>query len=250
MKLMERIYLVGSGLVGFSLTDDFDCHVYAVDCGGGAWALIDAGAGRDVAAIMEVMRQDGLDPAGVSTILLTHQHADHSGGAAALCDALGGRPRVLASPHAAALVTAGDEAALSLPAARAAGIYPPEYRYRACAAEGSLTDGATVRVGETVFQVLDTPGHCRGHISLLADLGGRRVLFAGDAIFSGGQILLQNIPDCSIWEYGQTIERLASLSFETLLPGHLAPVMRNGPRHVALARSSFVDRLMPPRNIL
>ncbi len=249
MKLMGGIYLVGSGLTGLGLTDSFDCHVYMVDCGGGEYSLIDSGAGRDVAAILAIMREDGLDPDAVSTILLTHQHADHSGGAAALCEALGRVPRVLASPHAADLVTRGDEQALSLPAARAAGIYPPEYRYRACAAEGLLVGGTTLQVGNIAFQVIDTPGHCRGHVSLLVARNGKLVLFGGDAIFAGGQILLQNIPDCSIWEYGQTIERLAALSIDTLLPGHLAPAMRDARRHVEMARAAF-DRLTPPRNIL
>ena len=249
MKLMEGIYLVGSGLAGLGLTDSFDCHVYAVDCGGGEYALIDSGAGRDVAAILAIMEEDGLNPGAVSTILLTHQHADHSGGAAALCEALGCAPRVLASPHAADLVTRGDEQALSLPAAQAAGIYPPEYRYRACATEGLLTGGTMLRVGETTFQIIDTPGHCHGHVSLLVARDGRSMLFGGDAIFAGGQILLQNIPDCSIWEYGQTIERLAALSVDTVLPGHLAPAMREARRHVEMARAAF-GRLIPPRNIL
>jgi glyoxylase-like metal-dependent hydrolase (beta-lactamase superfamily II) len=75
------------------------------------------------------------------------------------------------------------------------------------------------------------------------------VLFGGDTIFAGGQILLQNIPDCSIWGYSRTIERLAALPIDTLLPGHLAPAMRDGRRHVEMARAAF-DRLLPPRNIL
>jgi glyoxylase-like metal-dependent hydrolase (beta-lactamase superfamily II) len=249
MKLAEGIHLVASGLHGCGLTDDFDCHVYLIDCGGES-ALVDTGAGRDVAAILEVMREDGLDPAAITTILLTHQHADHSGGAAGLRDVLGGAPRVLASPHAADLVTRGDEEALSLPAARAAGIYPPDYHYRPCPAQGVLVDGTALSVGETAFRVLDTPGHCRGHVSLLVERHGRLILFGGDAIFAGGQILLQNIPDCSIWEYGQTIARLAQLPVDTLLPGHLAPVLRNGRRHIQMAHASFTGRLLPPRNML
>src|SRR5262249_29762542 len=145
---------------------------------------------------------------------------------------LGGTPRVLASAHAADLVTRGDEEALSLPAARAAGIYPADYRYRACPAEGALVEGAMVRVGETTVTVLDTPGDCRGHVSLLVERRDRLILFGGDAVFAGGQILLQNIPDCSIWEYSQTLSRLAQLPIDTLLPGHLAPVLRNGRRHI------------------
>jgi len=250
MKLSEGVYLVGSGLAGMGLTDDFDCHIYMVACGGGEHVLIDSGAGRDVEGILGVIGGDGLDPASVTAILLTHQHADHSGGAAALRERLGSLPRVLASPHAADLVARGDEAALSLPAARAAGIYPPEYRYRACPTEGNLAEGFRLRIGQRAFTVLETPGHCNGHLSFLVDGPEGPVLFGGDAVFAGGQILLQNIPDCSIWDYGRTIERLATLSLTTLFPGHLAPVLRRAHRHVEMARASFVERLLPPRNIL
>jgi hypothetical protein len=50
MNIADWLYLVGSGRSGFRLTDDYDCHVYLLDGGGGAYALIDAGSGRDVAA--------------------------------------------------------------------------------------------------------------------------------------------------------------------------------------------------------
>ena len=140
MKLTDGIYLVGSGLTGFSLTDRFDCHVYVIDCGQETYAMIDSGAGRDVPALLAIMQDDGVDPAQYSTILLTHQHADHAGGAAALCEAMGSAPRVFASPHAADLVARGDEMALSLPAARSAGIYPADYRIP-CLPHRGHTDG-------------------------------------------------------------------------------------------------------------
>ncbi len=31
MQLTEHVYLVGSGSLGFDLTDPFDCHVYLID---------------------------------------------------------------------------------------------------------------------------------------------------------------------------------------------------------------------------
>ena len=47
MRLTSRIYLVGSGLYGFGLTNDYDCHVYLVDCGSSA-VLVDSGVGLEV----------------------------------------------------------------------------------------------------------------------------------------------------------------------------------------------------------
>ena len=73
-------------------------------------------------------------------------------------------------------------------------------------------------------------------------------MFAGDAVFHNGQVLVQAIPDCSIWEYRQTIRRLQGLHVTTLLPGHLALGLRNGQAHIAAAARAF-DTLLLPRNI-
>src|SRR5262247_3518580 len=111
MKIADRIHLVGSGQLGFSLTDDFDCHVYLLD-GGSECALIDAGGGRDLNAILAQIEADGLDPRQVRKLLLTHAHADHAAGGAGLRERLD--LDVLASPTAARYVREGDERAISL----------------------------------------------------------------------------------------------------------------------------------------
>ncbi len=129
MQLSEDVYLVGSGALGFDLTDPFDCHVYLID-GGDELALVDTGAGLGHDAILANIAAHGFDPGRLRAVLLTHAHADHAGGAARLYLELG--LSVAASPLAADRVRRGDEAALSLPAAREAGIYPDSYRFAAC----------------------------------------------------------------------------------------------------------------------
>src|SRR5262249_22193728 len=91
VKLSDRIYLVGSGGLGFDLSDPFDCHVYLLD-GGGELALVDVGAGMGAEAIVENVRREGLDPRRIRHLILTHAHGDHAGGAA--------RMRLLASEAA------------------------------------------------------------------------------------------------------------------------------------------------------
>ena len=82
MKLTPSISLVGSGVLGFGLSDDYDSHVYWVD-GGAESALIDAGGGRNLDAIRSNILKDGRDFSTLRYVLLTHYHADHAGGAAA-----------------------------------------------------------------------------------------------------------------------------------------------------------------------
>lgn len=87
MKLTDNIWLVGSGAGGFSMTQPRDCHVYLVVDRGEA-VLIDAGAGVDVDPILTQIDRCAVPRSTIGRIVLTHAHADHSGGAAALRNAL------------------------------------------------------------------------------------------------------------------------------------------------------------------
>ncbi|MGH2367114.1 MAG: MBL fold metallo-hydrolase [Chloroflexota bacterium] len=242
MKISERIHIVGSGRAGFNLTDDYDCHVYLLD-GGGEYALIDAGGGRDVDGIVANLEGDGLDLGRVRYLLLTHAHADHAAGAAGLRARLG--LRVLASPQVAGYVRAGDERAASLDVARRTGGYPPDFVFPPCPVDDELPDGAPVRVGDLAVEAIETPGHAAGHLSYVLRHAGQTSVFCGDAFFFGGRILLQNTWDCSVQASIRTVERLASLDLDGLYPGHLTFAVHHGRRQIAKAMG-FIAQLLPP----
>lgn len=246
MKLTDRVYLVGSGLFGLSLTDPFDCHVYLLD-GGDELALIDAGAGLGQEQILAIVREEGLDPSRIAHVILTHQHADHAGGALGLREATGAR--IYLSAESAHFLRDGDEEGVSLSIAKRAGFYPDTYHYRACPVDVELHQGDVVGVGDLLLRVLDTPGHCDGHQSFIMDHGGRTYLFAGDVVFRGGQIMLQNIPDCFIGKYAASLESLRDRGIDILLPGHLSPVLARGQVHIDMAADTFA-RILVPRNIV
>lgn len=244
MKIAERIHLVGSGQLGFGLTDDFDCHVYLLD-GGDEYALIDAGGGRDPAGILGQIEADGLDLRRVCKLLLTHAHSDHAAGAAALRERLG--LEVMASPVAARYVREGDERAVSLDVARRAGTYPSDFVFPPCPVDGEIADGARIRIGDLTIEALETPGHASGHLSYVLRRDGRTSVFCGDAVFFGGKILLQNTWDCSVQESIRSVERLAALSIDGLFPGHLTFALRHGRRQVEKAMQSITSLLPPPQ---
>jgi glyoxylase-like metal-dependent hydrolase (beta-lactamase superfamily II) len=247
MKVMERIHLVGSGSNGFDLTDAYDCHVYLVD-GGDELALIDAGAGMGAEAIVENVRRDGFDPALIKHLVLTHGHGDHAGGTARMRRLLGD-PSVHASGLIADSLRKGDEKAVSLDVAKLAGIYPTDYRLEPFPVDNEVEEGATVQVGDLRLHVLDTPGHCDGHVSLLLPVGSHRVLFAGDVVFFGGKILLQNIHDCRLDAQVSSLRKLRGMSVTALLPGHLTFSLTDGQRHIERANQAL-DRLLIPEQML
>ena len=72
----------------------------------------------------------------------------------------------------------------------------------------SVVEGDTVMLGETALQVIDTPGHTRGHISYFAPDGA--VLLCADTLFSLG---------CGKLLEGTAAEMHASLQKFAALPG-------------------------------
>ena len=92
----------------------------------------------------------------LDTILITHHHADHTGGVAALRQVTGAR---VIGPTLEAM---------------------PEPLQR-------VDDGDVVTVLGLPFQVMKVPGHTAGHVAFFCpDMEGAPLLFCGDTLFSGG----------------------------------------------------------------
>jgi hydroxyacylglutathione hydrolase len=249
MRLTDEMYLVGGGTnLCFGLSDDPDCHVYLID-GGAEMALIDCGmaAGESVDRILANIAADGLDAGRIRSIVVTHYHMDHAGGAARWRERLG--VDVVAPRGAAQALRTGDEHAVALDMAKEAGFYDADYRFEPVAVARELDEGDVVRIGSLAMTVYDTPGHCDGHCSYLLEGRNRRYLLAGDAVFNGGRVVLQNIHDCSIQKSAASIFRLERLNFDALLPGHAQISLHDGMKHVQLAADACRN-LFVPKNLV
>jgi hydroxyacylglutathione hydrolase len=115
----------------------------------GATAAIDA---PEAAAVETALQRTGWK---LTDILVTHHHADHTDGIKALKDAYGCK------------VTA--------PRAELAKIKH---------VDATVAEGDSVRVGNLVGKVLETPGHTSGHISYWFEAD--KLAFVGDTLFSIG----------------------------------------------------------------
>jgi glyoxylase-like metal-dependent hydrolase (beta-lactamase superfamily II) len=245
--LTEEVYIVGGGTSNaFGLTNDPDCHIYLVD-GGDDMALIDCGIGEgdSIDRIVENVRGEGLDPSRITKLVLTHYHMDHAGGAARIRERLG--LDVVAPADAAKALRSGDERAVALDQAKAAGLYPPDYRFAPVEVDVEVREGDRVAVGCLELEAIETPGHCDGHVSYLVRGRDKTYLFSGDAIFSRGRVVMQTIHDCSIQKSAASIAKLAGIAFDALLPGHAAICLDGGPRHVALAHQVSQVLLVPDK---
>lgn len=245
MRIAPDLYLVASGAAGFSVTDALDCNVWLLDTGDGL-ALFDTGAGRDVAGLLASLAADNLDPARLRHIFLTHAHADHSGGTADLLERLSPGLTLHAGRAAAERMASNDERRISLDRARSLGVYPADYRWRGTAAAESMADATAVRIGRASITLLEAPGHSDDNCAFLVRNGDSTALIAGDAVFAGGKVIIQDIPDCNVSAMLDSIRRLAAVQFQTFLPGHGLFALRDGMSHVARARDYANTGLPPP----
>lgn len=246
MKVTETVSLVGGGEADYVFTDQMDCNVYLMRAGD-LYVLIDAGGGMAADKIVENVRGHGVDPRRVEWLLLTHAHGDHAAGAAPLKQRLPNL-KVAISVEAAGWLRSGDEKAINLDKGRATGMYPPEFQFLPCPVDLELRDGQRLELGSRVFQVLATPGHCAGHLSFLVEDRGKRIIFAGDAIFPEGKILLQNIGDCDLHQSLRSVERLARLESDHLFAGHRQPIVDAAGSHFKIA-TDRIEALVVPWNL-
>jgi glyoxylase-like metal-dependent hydrolase (beta-lactamase superfamily II) len=244
MRVAPNIYLVASGVQGCSLTDDLDCNCWLFDAGEGL-VLFDTGAGLDIDAIFNVMREDGLAPEKLSHVILTHAHGDHSGGAFEIKRRSG--CQLLCGELTAELLGRGEDA-ISLAAARTAGVYPADYIYNPGVPDGVLQSQVPMTIGSLKITPIETRGHSVDHTSFLVEQAAFTALVTGDAMLHSGRIIYQGTYDFDVLQSGISIRKLATFDFEVLLPGHGFFVRHGGRRHVEAA-VEHLNQLKTPRPV-
>jgi len=246
MRITDRVAIVGSGQMGMRMTHPLDCNVYLID-GGAECALVDAGGGVDPDSIIAQVQSSGVEMESVRYLLLTHAHADHAAGARYFQEQWG--MQVICAHEAVPWMEDGDVDKISLPGAKVAGIYPQDFQFPPCPIARGVGEGDIIRVGSLSLEVIETPGHSRGHVSFLLEEVGQRALFSGDIIFPGGKIALLNAWDTSLHDYSQTMAKLHARQIERLYPGDGPVLMFGAYDDIERAHSKF-QRLAVPSNLV
>ena len=241
MKIADRIYMVGSGQIG--LSDDGDCHVYLIDCGG-ELALVDSGVGRHPESLVDNIRAEGFDEKDVRWLLLTHCHADHAGGCRALKELTSAQ--IVCTPVEGRLLAEGTDWELGLEVARRGGVYPTDYCFEHVRPDRLVSDGETFPIGPYTVRVIQVSGHSWACACYLLEADGRRILFSSDVVFFGGTIGLGNWPGSALEPYRRDIGKLSDLAVDALLPGHYLWTLRNGQHYLDTAIKNLAGAWVPP----
>jgi len=201
-RAFENLYFVGTNWVS----------AWALKTSEGI-ILIDALNNQEEAAsvIEGGLRKLGLDPGEIKTIIVTHAHGDHYGGAAYLAEKY--KARVVMSEADWAQAEGKHE-------------FDSKYWGPAPKRDVSVQDGGTVTLGNTTVTAYITPGHTLGTITPVFDVvevkEGRRnvhrVMLWGGTAFNFGKDIAR------LDSYIAATQRMAKLAeeqkFEVLLSNH------------------------------
>lgn len=173
--------------------------------------LVDAGIDT-VQRILERIEKVSLD-----RIILTHRHVDHVANAKELSETLD-VPLYAPEKEAEALRSGDDRTILGsnfgkkLPPLEVNDLTEEEY---------------------TGFQILETPGHTEGSISLYEP--EKKILFSGDTVFSHGSVGRTDLPTGDREQLMNSVKRLSELDVNSLYPGHMSPVEKGANEHIKRA---------------
>lgn len=173
--------------------------------------LIDTGVGNRANAIWPQLNEIGIKPANVEGVIITHAHHDHAMGLFRILERAD--PRVYLHEKAAGTLTSRISEQLV-----------------------EVNEGDIIETELWPLEVIWTPGHTRGGISLFSKK--KRILFSGDTVFRDGNFGRFDGPTGSLQEIKKSLRKLKNLDVKYLMPGHGKPALEDGNIHIENAFKS------------
>ena len=229
---------IGPGIYRIPTLGDFINSFALVDSDGQV-TLVDCGLKRAPARIVRGLEAIGKHPRDVTRILLTHAHNDHAGGAAEFA-VTSGVDSVMAHTADAGYLRSGSMPPRDTTTGmgRLIGRLPTG-GFAPVQAVTELHDGQFLDIAGGL-QIVHTPGHTPGHVSLLHPDSG--VLITGDAIFNmRARMTWPFAAFCTSFEQTRrTAQVLAALEYSTAAFTH-------GPEIRGTGRTAIQDFLRRKR---
>jgi len=199
MKLTNNLYL-------YPEQGMLDCNTYVIT--GSPGIIIDPGNPDFLTSRVGGMKQDGIDPSDIGTIVNTHLHMDHCGANEAF-------KRLSGAKIALHPIQKENYRLVVIDGARIFGIEPPEF------AEDYILDDSPLSNDGVELEMIVSPGHSPDCVCFYNRKD--KVLVCGDVLFemNTGRV---DLPGGNAGDLKQSIESLSQLDIEYLLPGHMGIV--------------------------
>jgi len=214
--------------------------------------LVDPGWYEGWSPMVEAFRQEGVDPAEIGAVLVTHGHPDHCSMLEPLLGAAS--PEVHLHPDERSKIAPDfvdykcgqyrrarsfflEEGVPEAVYERFVGRFSAETRHRFERAIGTepLTDGQVLELPTGSLHIVATPGHTPGHVMI--EDRQRGLMFSGDHLMAriSPNPVLDFLPDDSRYrgmpEYLDSIERIRGRTPDLWCGGH-GPVFRDAARRI------------------
>ena len=176
--------------------------------------LVDTGAGLNKDYLFSKLRENGVEPDDIETVVNTHCHFDHIGGNHFFPNA-----KIAIHREDALSIKNKDTLGTSMSVFEEPGN---------CRGDIELEDGDEI----ADFKVIHTPGHTRGGICLYDG----ESLISGDTIFAGGGVGRMDIGG-DYMDMKNSVAKLLELDVKNIYPGHGPCVEGNGKEHLKMSYS-------------
>lgn len=202
-------------------------NAYLVTSDDGA-AVVDTGLAGNEKKILEYAAKVGVQPSGISHIILTHPDIDHSGSASKLKASTGAK---VAIHEADGPRLSGEKKLKEVKGGMGVlmAVMSPFMRFTPVKPD-LLLKGSDRVLG---LEVVHTPGHTEGSISLYRE---GVALFVGDALRTdakGSPRLPPGGFTADMEQAKESIRKISALKYELLLPGHGEPATKGGSSSLA-----------------
>jgi glyoxylase-like metal-dependent hydrolase (beta-lactamase superfamily II) len=218
-EVVPGVYIMEGLLVG---------NVYLLQSDRGA-TLIDSGTPADVDRVIAQMSRGGDDTTNIHSIVITHMHGDHAGGAPKLSQYLGAQ--ILAHREDAPYISRSAPIPAFASSAQLLNWFDNNVvlRHPPCRVDRLLEQGDKIdALGGCA--IIHAPGHTAGSICLYQP--DRQILFCGDALFNANPVtrkpglrLPLRLVTMGNKQALETVRKIARLPIKVLCFGHGEPIV-------------------------
>ena len=203
---------------GFGFTSDQGCFGWSTISllrVGDRNILIDTGPASRRALLGNALKDHGMERGDIDTVVLTHLHWDQ-------CQNTDLFPNARILVHPKELDYARNPARGDTSAAWYVADMMAKMKAEPISEGGEVAEGVSV---------IETPGHTIGHLAVLLEVDGEKVLVAGDALPDGGSVR-RGLPFNVFWDVNdasESVEKMLEVS-SVFYPGHDRPFKLEGMR--------------------